>query len=171
MDCEVKSFICQFFALENAFLWGILFFLLVVLFLLLRRQPQSIVAYKTENGDVTISRSALAELMRTSCQQINYISKPKLKVFTKGGLTHFTVQIQLTSGARLKDIEETLQNHFRESLANNLGIEKLGTVNITVTGFKSSKIQPAYSGSIASVASPTPKEDESDETANESKSS
>ena len=151
MNCEAIDFMCQFFALENFYLWGTLLFLLLILILLLRRQPGNIIAYKTENGDVVISRSAVIELVRTSCEQISQVSKPKLKVFTKRGLTHFTIRIQLTSGGRLKDVEETLQNHLRESLSKNLGIEKLGNINIIVTSFKSSKIRPIVSDSLPKV--------------------
>lgn len=159
MDCTAKDLLCRIFNPENAYLWGVLFFLLAVLILLLRRQPKNIIAYKTENGDVTISRSAVIELVRTSCQQISQVGKPKLKVFTKKGLTHFTIRIQLTSGGRLKNVEETLQNHLRESLSKNLGIEKLGTVNIVVTSFKSSKIRPINVEST-SIAEPAPAQTE-----------
>ncbi len=153
MDCQATDLLCQIFNLENVYLWGTLLFLLAILFLLLKRQPKDIVAYKTENGDVIISRSAIVELVRTSCQQISQISKPKLKVFTRRGLTHFTIRIQLTSGGRLKDVENTLQSHLRESLSQNLGIEKLGTVNIIVTGFKSSKIRPVSVESTPDIQS------------------
>lgn len=169
MDCAVKDFMCEFLSLENAYLLGALLLLLVVLFLLLKRQPKNIVAYKTENGDVTISRSAVVELVRTSCQQISQVSKPRLKVFTKKGLTHFTIRIQLTSGSRLKDVEETLQNHLRESLSKNLGIEKLGTVNIIVTSFKSSKIRPIPVESIPTITTrQVQAEEQSDEVMDES---
>lgn len=153
MDCAAKNLMCEFFAPENIYLWSTLLFLLIVLLLLLRRQPKSIVAYKTENGDVIISRSAVIELVRTSCQQISQISKPKLKVFTKKGLTHFTIKIQLTSGGRLKDVEQTLQHHLRERLSKNLGIEKLGTVNIIVNSFKSSRIRPINTESLSAIQS------------------
>ena len=153
MYCAAEDFICEFFAPENIYLWGALLFLLIVLFFLFRRQPKNIVAYKTENGDVTISRSAVVELVRTSCQQISQVNKPKLKVFTKKGLTHFTIKIQLTSGGRFKDVEQTLQNHLRESLSKNLGIEKLGNVNIVVTSFKSSRIRPINAETLPAIQS------------------
>ena len=153
MNCAATDFVCQLFTLDNVYLWGALLFLAIVLFLLLRRQPKNIVAYTTENGDVTISRSAVVELVRTSCQQISQVNKPKLKVYTRKGLTHFTIKIQLTSGGRLKDVEQTLQNHLRESLSKNLGIEKLGDVNIIVTSFKSSRIRPISTESLSTIQS------------------
>ena len=121
--------------------------LLVVLVLLLllinsrKRQPKHIVAYRTDNGNVTISRSAVVELVRTSCEQLDQVSKPSLRVYTKKGLTHFTIRIQLSSGSSLKDVEKTLQSHLRESLSQDLGIENLGEINIVVTSFKSKNVR------------------------------
>jgi hypothetical protein len=56
-------------------------------------------------------------------------------------LTHFDVRIQLKSGGRLRDIEQTLQVHLRQNLTENLGIEHLGQINIVASGFKSGRIQ------------------------------
>ncbi|CAA6676777.1 MULTISPECIES: alkaline shock response membrane anchor protein AmaP [unclassified Lentimonas] len=111
------------------------------LILLLRRQPKKIVAYRTENGRVMVSRTAIVELIRTSCQQINDVTKPSVKIKVKGKTTHFDVQIQLMSGGRLREIEQTLQEHLRHCLTENLGIENLGKINIVATGFKSGRIQ------------------------------
>lgn len=148
MNCAIQDSMCEFFTPLNLILLGIFFFLVIVVVLLRKRQPESIVAYKTDNGNVTISRSAIVELVRTSCQQINQVNKPKLKVFVKRGLTHFDIKIQLTSGGCLKDVEETLQQHLRESLSKNLGIESLGNINVIVTSFKSGKIRPSSSSPV-----------------------
>jgi len=113
----------------------------LALILLLRRQPKQIVAYRTENGRVMVSRSAIVELIRTSCEQINDVAKPCVKIKVKGKTTHFDVRIQLMSGGRLREIEQTLQQHLRHCLTENLGIENLGKINIVATGFKSGRIQ------------------------------
>jgi uncharacterized alkaline shock family protein YloU len=114
---------------------------LFLFFILLRkRQPKKVVAYATENGEVTVSRRAIIELVQTSCQQLNFVSKPQVKIKVKGKYTHFEVRIKLTSGASLRKIEETLQSHLRRALSEDLGIENLGKINITATGFKSGKI-------------------------------
>lgn len=146
-SCEAVSYWCKLCTSESLYLLGAVILLLFFLIQLRRRQPKSIVAYKTENGNVIINRSAIVELVRTSCEQISQVSKPRLKVLTKKGLTHFTIHIELISGAHLKDVEENLQNHLRENLHKNLGIEKLGDVNIIVTSFKSSKVKSVDVGS------------------------
>ena len=115
--------------------------LALFLILLVRRQPKNIVAYRTENGRVMVCRSAIVELIRTSCEQLDDVAKPSVKIKVKGKTTHFDVRIQLMSGGRLRDIEQTLQTHLRQNLTENLGIENLGQINIVATGFKSGRIQ------------------------------
>ena len=114
---------------------------LTILFLLLRRaQPKKVVAYVTESGRVMVSRSAIVELVQTSCSQLEEVSKPSVKIKVKGKTTHCQVHIKLTAGGRLRDIEQTLQSHLRTALTENLGIENLGKIDIIATGFKSGKI-------------------------------
>lgn len=114
--------------------------LMLILILLLKRQPKNVVAYSTENGRVTVSRNAIVELVRTSCEQLKDVSKPQVKIHVKGQTSHFEVRIKLLSGGRLRQIEQTLQTHLRRALTENLGIESLGRINIVATGFKSGRI-------------------------------
>jgi len=88
-----------------------------------------------------VCRSAIIELIRTSCEQLDDVAKPIVKIRVKGKTTHFDVRIQLKSGGRLRDIEQTLQLHLRQNLTENLGIENLGQINIVASGFKSGRIQ------------------------------
>ena len=114
--------------------------LIFLLILLKRRQPKHVVAYTTENGGVLVSRSAIVELVRTSCEQLDHVTKPTVRIQIRGRLTHVNVSLKLTSGGRLKEIEQTLQTHLRQELAESLGIENLGKINIIATGLKSSKM-------------------------------
>ena len=113
-------------------------FLLIVL--LCRRQPKSVMAYATDSGRVMVSRAAIVELVQTSCSQLEEVSKPSVKIKVKGRTVHFEVRIKLASGGQLRSIEQTLQTHLRNALTDNLGIEDLGRIDIIATGFKSGKI-------------------------------
>ena len=125
---------------ELLYVGGAILMLAIILVLLVRRQPKNIVAYTTENGSVMVSRHAIIELVQTSCEQLEDVSKPLVKIKVKGQITHFEVRIVLLSGGRLREIEQTLQTHLREALTENLGIESLGRINIVATGFKSGRI-------------------------------
>lgn len=115
--------------------------LAVLLVFLVRRQPRKIKAYSTDNGQVMVSRSAIVELVQTSCEQIKEVSKPRVRMRIKGPQTHFEVRLKLASGGQLRTIEETLQTHLRRALTENLGIENLGRINILATGFKSGRLE------------------------------
>ncbi|NQY32826.1 MAG: alkaline shock response membrane anchor protein AmaP [Coraliomargarita sp.] len=110
------------------------------LVLLLRRQPRSVVAYSNSGGKVMVSRSAILELVQTTCSQLDEVHKPSVKITTRGSTSHFRVNIKLASGGKLREVEQTLQNHLRRALTENLGIEKVGRIDINVTGFKSGKV-------------------------------
>ena len=125
---------------EFLYVGGAILILAIILVLVIRRQPKNIVAYTTDNGSVMVSRHAIIELVQTSCEQLEDVSKPLVKIKVKGQITHFEVRIVLLSGGRLREIEQTLQTHLREALTENLGIESLGRINIVATGFKSGRI-------------------------------
>lgn len=116
-----------------------------LLVLLLRRKPSNVKAYSTENGEVMVSRTAIVELVQTSCEQIKEVSKPQVRMRVKGKQTHFEVRLKLASGGQLRSIEEMLQAHLRKALAENLGIENLGRINIVATGFKSGRVESSSS--------------------------
>lgn len=151
---------------------GAVLVLAFLLLLLLRRQPKNVVAYTTENGRVIVSRHAIIELVQTSCEQLEDVSKPQVKIKVKGQTTHFEVRLKLLSGGRLRQIEQTLQSHLREALTENLGIENLGRINIVATGFKSgridssiqSKLNPPVSEASEAYVEEEPLELEADET-------
>jgi len=133
--------------LEEFSLYGtaLVLVLLGLLVLLLRRQPKSVIAYSTDNGRVMVSRSAIIELVQTSCEQLKDVSKPQVRIRVKGKTTHFEVRLKLASGGHLRTIESTLQKHLRDALTENLGIENLGRINIVATGFKSGRLEQSSS--------------------------
>ena len=116
-----------------------------VLTLLLRRQPKNVTAYVTENGKVMVNRSAIVELVQTSCEQLKEVSKPQVRINVRSGKAHFDVRLKLASGGRLRAVEETLQTHLRKELTDNLGIEALGRINIVAIGFKSGRVDQSSS--------------------------
>lgn len=126
---------------EYLYLAGAALVLTFLLILLARRQPRKVKAYATSNGDVVVSRSAIVELVQTSCEQIKEVSKPQVRMNAKGNKTNFEVRLKLASGGQLRSIEETLQSHLRRALTENLGIENLGRINIVATGFKSGRLE------------------------------
>ena len=114
--------------------------LALLLILLRRRQPRTVLAYTSDGGKVMVSRSAILELVQTTCAQLDEVYKPSVQIRTRGGTSNFQVSIKLASGGKLREVEQTLQIHLRRALTENLGIERLGQIDINVTGFKSGKV-------------------------------
>ena len=143
------------------YIGGAVLLLCFIFILYLKRQPSKVLAYATENGRVMVSRSAIVELVQTSCQQLNVLAKPRVRIKVKGRFTHLEVTIKLLTGGYLRAVEETLQSHLRAALSQNLGIENLGQINIVADGFKSGKIEkPSTAGQL-----PDPTQDAYDEDA------
>ena len=137
---ELTNDLQQLTQVELLYVGGAVLALTFLLVILVRRQPKNVVAYTTENGRVMVSRHAIIDLVQTSCEQLENVSKTLVKIKSKGQTTHLEVRIVLLSGGRLREIEQTLQSHLREALTENLGIESLGYINIVATGFKSGRI-------------------------------
>lgn len=133
----VKEALC-----DSSIQYGLVAVILIFLLLLLlrRRQPKKILAYQSENGRVLVSRSAILELVQTACTQIDNVYRPTVQIRTRRGVCHLKVGIKLESGGKLKYVENTLQKHLRQSLTETLGIEQLGAIDITATGFKGKKV-------------------------------
>lgn len=156
---ELLSSLEHLTRIEYLYIAGAFIALTCVLVLLVRRQPKNVVAYSTESGRVMVSRHAIVELVQTSCEQLQDVSKPQVKIKVKGQTAHFEIRIKLLSGGKLRKIEETLQTHLRKALTDNLGIESLGQINIVATGFKSGRIEsslPSKSAQAPIIQSENP---------------
>ncbi len=140
-SAEITERLQQLGALEYLYISLATLALVALLILLLRRQPRKIVAYATEDGQVFVARSAIKELVQSSCEQLEGVSKPRTRISIKGGFAHFDVKVKLVGSCRLKDVEATLQRHMRRALTENLGIENLGQIDVTATGFKSGRVE------------------------------
>ena len=161
---EIQEFASQFTRFEYALVLLVLFVVLAMAILVRKLKPKRVLAYSTESGQVMVSRAAIVELVQTSCEQIGDVFKPSVRIHTKGKFTHFNLCLKLASGGRMREIEKTLQTHLRSALTENLGIENVGRIDITATGFKSGKIERSpvtpkpliASSSAASTPAPAP---------------
>jgi len=110
---------------------------LLILYLLFRlRPPSKIRAFRGETGYVMVSRHALLELVYSACEQLPEVRKPSVRIRSKRKL-HLQVRIQVDGSARLRDTSAFLQTHLKDALENNMGIERLGSIEVVVTGIRS----------------------------------
>ena len=59
--------------------------LALLLILLRRRQPRTVLAYTSDGGKVMVSRSAILELVQTTCAQLDEVYKLGVQIRTRGG--------------------------------------------------------------------------------------
>lgn len=124
---------------------GVCLFLLVFLvaFIVRPRNRKSVLAYEDANGRVEVNRSAINELVQNACAQIETITKPKVVTTVKKGVPTLQIKLKVQGDARMKDIRDRLRNHLRTQLMENLGFEKLGSIDILVTAVGNLPVMPA----------------------------
>lgn len=125
-------------------LYGGAFLAIAFIYFLMRLfcgcSAKRVIAYTTEGGKVIVNRAAIVELVNSACAQIKDVSKPRVRIRIRGGIPHFQVRLRLSSNGQLRTVEASLQQHLRDALTNNLGIEKLGTIDVVATGFKTTRL-------------------------------
>lgn len=112
---------------------------IVLLMIRARMQPSTIRAFSNDKGYVEISRTALVELIKTTSARLGIERKPRVRIHTRGRRLHLDVRIRMTSDMRLTDISATLQQVLQSTLHEAMGIERLGNINVRVTGIRPSQ--------------------------------
>lgn len=91
--------------------------------------------FDTRVGNVNVTSRALAELVHDACNHVGYIHKPRVEFRVKRSRLHLRVKIKLEHGKKLSDITSILHSQLTNTLQETLSYEKLGAIDIVVTGF------------------------------------
>ncbi len=113
--------------------------LVLVLVLVLKmstRKPKMIKAFSDTSGAVYVSTHAVIDLVRATCEHIEGISRPRVRLKDKRGVTHLDLHLRLESGSRIREIRDALRQHLKGTLQDNLGIENLGNITVIVSEYK-----------------------------------
>jgi len=138
-----------------SYFWVAAIGLLVIYFLFRIRPPSKIRAFRGDTGYVMVSRHALLELVYSACEQLPEVRKPSVRIRSKRKL-HLQVRIQVDGSARLRDTSSFLQTHLKDALENNLGMERLGTIEVVVTGIRTTPKNRPDLNERRDIAPPTP---------------
>ncbi len=117
--------------------------LLLAMWLRARHQPSTVVAFDNPDGQVKVSRSAINELAQGATDSMSEVAKCVTRIKTRGGRLNVELRIKMVTGSNLSEVSLGLQNRVKNSLRNNLGIEKLGSIEVRLTGFIGQS-KPAY---------------------------
>jgi uncharacterized alkaline shock family protein YloU len=135
--------ICQAIT-ENPVFWQIvaaIAILVVALVILtrIRRWRKGVLLTDSDNGSIRVSSAALHDLVTSACSQIDIVRKPKVRFRTEGGRLHLHAKVRLAAGRRITDVYEEMKRELTSTLEQTLGYERIGTIDVTVTGFEKSK--------------------------------
>ncbi len=87
-------------------------------------------------GVVEVSRKALDELVQSVCYSLGALNRPDVKIYTRRGRLCMNVALKLESGQSLTDATAQIQTALTSAFREHLGVEKLGRIDVRVTGFK-----------------------------------
>lgn len=107
---------------------------LTVIVYLLARQPKSFMAFESDGGGVIITRKAVRELVQRCCSGLRGVGSAVAHVSVRSGEVNVRVALRTRRSANLKGISSTLREEIRVALTENMGIEKIREIEITVTG-------------------------------------
>lgn len=130
-----------FHYLTEPLYWGLAAVLLVLLLLFIlqrKHQPSTFAAFNATSGKVLVSRTAIVDIVKRTCDYTDYIDSSKVKVNTRKKKLDIRLFIKLKPGARLSSVTTSVQKNLEVNLRKNIGIENLGKIDVIVTGISGS---------------------------------
>ena len=109
-------------------------FVLMFLWAWLRRPPRVMQAFNSEGGQVLVTRRAVKDLVQRCCEELGGVGSADVTVRIRSGELHTRVELRLRRNANLKGISGYLREQIAQALTENLGVEKLGEIDILVVG-------------------------------------
>lgn len=118
-------------------------FLLLVALRKIKGAYRPIKLFDNRAGVVEVSRKALDELVQSVCYSLGALNRPDVKIYTRRGRLCMNVSLKLESGQSLTDATAEIQKALTSAFREHLGVEKLGRIDVRVTGFKGLIYKPA----------------------------
>lgn len=136
-----KQYLPEYFANNSNLTLGVvavgLLLVLILLWKILTRKPKVIKAFSDTSGAVYVSTHAITDMVRAVCDHVEGISRPRVKLKEKRGVTHLDLHLRLESGSRIREIRDGIREHLHRTLKDNLGIERLGNITVFISEYKS----------------------------------
>ena len=102
-----------------------------------------LLAFNNPTGRVLVDRGAIKGLIARTCATVEGVSHPQSRIRTSGGKLRARVYIQMRGNTRLSDIATLLQDKLDLALRQNLGIERIGKIDVIVTDIQPVAKKPA----------------------------
>ncbi|MCH2156119.1 MAG: alkaline shock response membrane anchor protein AmaP [Opitutales bacterium] len=123
---------------------SLLLAIFLVAFIMRPRKVKVIVAFEDGSGSVSISRSAINELVQSACAQIDTIKQPKVFTKVKKGIPTLKIKLKVDGDVKMREVREELRETLQAQLMDNLGFRKIGDIDILVTSVGGITVQRPY---------------------------
>lgn len=126
---------------NNIYGWCVLLALIIIQYIriLSKRHSCTLQILKNDVGVINISRKAFNELVYGVCSQMDMAGRPSIKLRARRGKIYLYIKIKLYANQPLNEVSVYLQDHITQALKENLGVERIGAIDICVTSFRRSK--------------------------------
>lgn len=115
------------------------FLILYSLYFLIKCTGRTIKLDSNEGGLVEITRSALNNLIYTTCARVGVEGKPSVSLKISRNKMFLKLKIKMNPNDRLSEISVRLQERLKQSFDEVLGYDRVGKVDVIVVGFRGAK--------------------------------
>jgi len=116
--------------------------LLLIIWRKITKHFRPIKLFNNSLGVVEVSRKALDELVQNVCYKLGALSKPKVKIFVKRGRLSVKVSLKIEGNQMLAEVSSQIQEDLVRKFRDHLGVEKLGSIDVSITGFRGLRERP-----------------------------
>lgn len=114
----------------------------VLLVWALKPAKKEIVAFRGRYGHVTVSRAAIQSLIQRAAVSVDGVEKCDSRLSTRRGKLTVELKIEQLATAQLAKIDRALESQIGRMLKETLGIEELGTIDVTVSALVGDPLPP-----------------------------
>ncbi len=136
------------FIKNHSYIWpcvGLVLIFIVIAFVITlgdsRRGP-GFVSFSVADGDVMISRNAIADFIRRIGEDFSAIEslEPVVSVDKKSKL-RISLNITIKNGENVPDLSKLLQAHVRDSLRDDLGFKEIKSISVKVLKISEKQVE------------------------------
>lgn len=109
---------------------------LLIVIRCIRKKFAPIKLFNNSAGVITVTPKALDELVQSVCYSMGALNRPSVKIYVRRGKLCMLVSLKLEMGQKLSEVSAELQDELTKACREHLGVEKLGTIDVRIKGFK-----------------------------------
>lgn len=111
-------------------------FVLFLIYRAIRKRYAPIKLFNNTAGTVSVTPAALSQLVESVCYSMGALNRPDVKIYTKRSRLFMIVSLKLEAGQKLSETSTALQEELTNACREQLGVEKLGRIDVKIKGFK-----------------------------------